>query len=108
MERAEAFAVELMTYKRGEEAVGRPFDLGDLEYGDPDQIRGRYNINDSGDIYFMNYLWANRCMWEAFRYRDDSLRESRGYQSKKVVDGITDHHEYNRVKEIVEKHFVIA
>jgi hypothetical protein len=109
IEKARAFAIELMSYKRGEEAQGRKNYLGDL---DPDyckeELRSRYNINDSGDIYFINSLYANRCMLEAFNYKEDSRRETVGFKRKDVLESISKHHNYDRVCEIVKKHFEIA
>ena len=107
LEKAKDFAKELITYKRDRDCT-RELCLGDLDYGDPNVVRPRYNINDSGDIYFIHAKYANYCKDVSIEYREDSIRESRGYQSKKITNSICDHHDYHRVKEIVERHFEIA
>jgi hypothetical protein len=108
MEKARSFVNELMVYKR-EAGSTREMYLGDL---DPEytsgEIRGRYNINDSGDIYFLQSNYANYLMGESWEYKEHSRRESRGYQNKKVTEAISQHHDYNRVKDIVKKYFEIA
>jgi len=105
---ARKFAIELMAYKREQENK-RGIYLGDLDekytYGG---ICPRYNINDSGDIYFTQTHFANNCKDIAIQYARDSFKESRGYKKKAVVEAISKHHNYNRVKEIVEKYFEIV
>jgi len=108
IEKARVFALELMKYKRDEENSTRNY-LGDLDpqYQQND-IRSRYNINDEGDIYFINSKYANNCMRQAFRYKEDTRRESSGYQKRTVLDNIAKHHDYHTVFAIVEKYFEIA
>jgi hypothetical protein len=113
IDNARKFACELMEYKRSslpdDFYSSRGKYLGDL---DPEycgeKLRPRYNINDTGDIYFINFKYANRCMYEAFEYREDSRRESVGFKKKSVTDSIAEHHNRDRVKEILEKYFEIA
>jgi hypothetical protein len=107
LEKAKEFAKELMIYKRDEDCK-REMYLGDFDYIKDNEIRRRYNINDSGDIYFLQSSYANYCMDEAIGYREDSLRESRGFQKKAITNAIDEHHNYRKVKEIVEKYFEIA
>ncbi|WP_135552068.1 hypothetical protein [Paenibacillus cymbidii] len=108
LEKARLFAAELMEYKRSGDNP-RPIRLGDL---DPEwssgNIRGRYNINDTGDIYFIQGNYANRLMEESWEFRDTSKRESRGFQSKQVMQDISKNHDRTKVRAIVEKHFEIA
>lgn len=107
IEKAKKFSYELMAYKR-DEGKQKELDAGDLDYIKSDEIRRRYNINDSGDIYFIQSPYANYCMSVAIEYREDSIRESRGFQKKVITNAIEKHHNYNKVKEILEKYFEIA
>lgn len=111
IENAKKFASELMVHKRGEpQEWHRPIEesLGDLTYRPESEIRRRYNINDSGDIYFISSKYANYCKDAAIEYSEDSRRETVGFKQKKVLDAISQHHAYAKVKEIVEKYFEIA
>lgn len=109
LENAREFATELMTYKRGEDYYKKEFYLGDL---DPQyvqkEIRSRYNINDAGDIYFLQSNYANYLMCESWSYKEDTRRESRGFQKKVDEQAISDRHNYGIIKDIVERHFEIA
>ncbi len=109
IETARKFAVELMQYKRGDNFWTDKIYLGDLdpEYSSG-ELRYRYNINDAGDIYFINFNYANSCMHEAFEYNEASKRESAGYQKKQKVEDIAKHHDYRKVTEIVQKYFEIV
>ncbi|MGO4496484.1 hypothetical protein AB4114_11360 [Paenibacillus sp. 2RAB27] len=108
LDKAREFAKELMTYKR-EETSTREMYLGDL---DPkysgDGSRTRFNINDSGDIYLLQSDYANKLMWESWSYKEDSRRESRGFQKKEVTQSIDKHHNYDNVADIVKKYFEIS
>ena len=107
LEKAKAFASELMKYKRDSDN-DREMYLGDLDYIKDSKIRRRYNINDSGDIYFLQSDYANYCKDEALEYKEMSSRESKGYQKKAITNQINEHHSYHKVKEILEKYFEIA
>lgn len=109
IDKARECAVELMAYKRGDAVTDKTY-LGDLdpEYTQDKKTRQRYNINDYGDIYFINFTYATRCMYEAFKYKEDSRRESAGYQKKGLVQQISRHHDLNKVRDIISKHFEIA
>jgi hypothetical protein len=104
---AKDLSYDLMTYKR-DEGCERELYAGDLDYIKDEVIRRRYNVNDSGDIYFIQSNSINSLMGECSELQDYSRRESRGFQSKKVTDGISEHHNYLIVKEMVEKYFEIA
>jgi hypothetical protein len=110
LENAKEFAVELMGYKRGDDYHKDNKYLGDFDpkYCKQDEIRSRYNINDRGDIYFIQSEYRNYCKDVANEYYETSLRESRGYQRKAVKEALSKNHDYRKVKEIVEKHFEIA
>jgi hypothetical protein len=107
IEKAKEFAYDLMTYKR-DEGCDRELFAGDLDYIKDGEIRRRYNVNDSGDIYFIQSPYVNYCMHQAIEYHDDSIRESRGFQKKVITNAIDEHHNYQKVKEYVEKYFEIA
>lgn len=109
IERARKFAVELMQYKR-DAGNTKGIYLGDLdpEYSDNKAIRVRYNINDSGDIYFLQSDSINGLAASMCSYQEVSRRESRGFQSKKVITEISEHHDVYRIEEIVSKYFELA
>lgn len=107
LKRAKAFANELMVYKRYE-GDARELYAGDIDYDKSKEIRTRYNINDAGDIYFIQSNYSNYLASETRKYQEDSIRESRGYQTKKITNEISEHHDYGQVALIVEKHFEIA
>ena len=110
LDRAKNFARELITYKRSSkdmEITDR--DLGDLTYRFKEgEIRQRYSVNDWGDIYFLNYEFADDAMYEAIEYALVSRRESVGYKPKIETQSIVEHHSRNKVHEIVMKYFEIT
>jgi hypothetical protein len=106
IETAKKFALELIQHKRFRE-TDRPPSIGDLEYA-TDKIRPRYNVNDQGDIYFIQSDYANYLMDVTHDYVRDSIRESRGYQSKEVTGQISKHHFSKDVTAIVKKYFELA
>jgi len=111
LDTARKFAAELMEYKRGDPQEWlRPINesLGDLIYRPDNKIRSRYNINDSGDIYFIQSKYANYCKCIAVEYADDSRREAIGFKRKEVLNKISERHNRDTVKAIVEKYFEIA
>lgn len=110
--KAKAFAAELIAYKRGKNNNGwanpPEENLGDLNYKSTEKIHGRYNINDAGDIYFINSASANRCAEIAIEYWDTSRREATGYKPKALAEDIRENHNETKVRSILEKHFEIA
>jgi hypothetical protein len=102
-----ALIEELEKYKR-QDGDARPVDYGDFNPEWFHQARRRFNVNDSGDIYFEVYDYANTCMREAVKYQETTRMQSRGYQKKIVTERISNHHDYNTVKNILEKHFKIV
>jgi len=107
LESAKNFTAELEKYKRNED-FERDIDLGDLVYHKEDVIHSRYNINDFGDIYFINAEYANGLMHDAIEYHEASRRESVGFKKKGVTESIEKHHSLWKVKEILLRHFEIA
>ena len=107
LKKAKGFVAELEEYKRPDD-LGREASFGDLTSRNDDVMRSRYNVNDYGDIYFLNSMYANHLMEEAIKYHEQSMRESKGYQKKAVLEHISNHHNQWRVKEILEKYFEIV
>jgi len=112
LEKAKAFAMELMTYKRGKEEAPwrKPVEesLGDLTYHKEDTIYPRYNINDAGDIYFINSNRCNSLKNEILEYAEKSRRDAQGYKPKGMAEDIYEHHGFIEVSEILKKYFEIA
>ncbi len=100
---------ELEKYKR-DETDTREIHFGDLEYllDDNKEIFYSYNVNDIGDIYIRNHTSINRLKEDACYYMLEAYKYSRGYKSQKVMEEIYSHHEYRKVKEIIEKYFRLA
>ena len=105
---ARGFIKELEEYKRPEEWAMKEIHYGDLigKHFSPD--KSRYNVNDAGDIYFLIKEKVSSHMREIEGYIETSIRESVGYKSKiakMARESIETHHDYGRVREIVEKYF---
>lgn len=101
---ARALVAELEVYKRSKDDV-RPINYGDLDYIGS---RGtRYNINDSGDIYFELYGNANGALGAIKGYWEDTRREIQGFQRKDTVEKISEHHDKYAILNIVERHFTL-
>lgn len=110
IENAKKFASDLMDYKRSDYQKEQwKVYLGDLDpkYSDGD-LRSRYNVNDAGDIYFLNAEYVNQLTNAAFEYQEDSRRESVGYKKKAVIESISKHHNSKVIESLVEKFFDIA
>lgn len=99
----------LEKYKR-DETDTREIHFGDLEYllDDNKEIFYSYNVNDTGDIYIRNHSSINRLKEDAFHYMLEGYKHSSGYKSQKVMSEINNHHNYNKIREIIEKYFEIA
>lgn len=104
------FIEELEDYKRSETRKKLKYNYGDIGYREGEEkIFCRYNVNDSGDIYIINSDYANYLMGIASEYKLDSYREShRGYIRKEIYNNISEHHNYDKIIEIVEKYFEIV
>lgn len=102
------FISELEDCKRsGTECYEKSF--GDFEFRKDDpEIHYRYNVNDEGDIYFLNHTYADKAMYDAINYNMDSYYESREYVRKEIRERIYNHHDYKTVRELVEKYFEIV
>ena len=106
-EQAKKVVAELEQYKRDSD-YKKDINFGDLTYRETDEIYSRYNINDYGDIYFLNCPTVNKCSQIVSEYREDSIRESKGYKKKTVINAIEEHHNYSQVRRIIDKYFEVA
>lgn len=107
IQNAKNFATELEKYKRDEDDK-RDIVFGDLAYFDQEVFSSRYNINDQGDIYFINACYANYLIGEAIEYYEQSRRESAGFKKKTAKEAILKHHNGLEVKKILRKYFEIV
>ncbi|OOM17157.1 hypothetical protein CLSAB_18770 [Clostridium saccharobutylicum] len=99
---------ELNKYKSGNK------EHTDIEQSDPfynyedNKIRYRYNVNADGDIYFLNAKYVNWLQGQIREYQNTARQMNKGYKKKSVLDAIWEHHNYDKVFKIIEKHFTIA
>lgn len=104
IEQAKACARELIEYK----GPSTKDYLGDLDYNYGDsKIRHRYNINEKGDIYIQNFEKLEHALGWVQKYYYEEDNASKGYKRKDVLQDIEEHHDYKKIKGIVEKHFKI-
>ena len=107
IEQAKALVRDLEGYKRRDNA--KPYNYADIGYHKfGDDIKRRYNINDEGDIYFINSKFANYCKDIAVEFAMDSRREKVGFKRKQVLEDIGKHHRENHIVAIIKRHFTIA
>lgn len=95
---------ELEKYKRKSDDT-REIHLGDLDDKYYHKGRRRNNVNDAGDIYFDVCVSVNMAVYEVTQYSEHSKIESVGFKKKTVLENISNHHSYDRIKEIVCKYF---
>jgi len=107
IEQSKKFVAELEKLKRQPDN-DRDIDYGDLTYRKTDEIYSRYNINDSGDIYFFNSRYANILKGEACSQQTESIRNSKGYIKVAIQERVREHHSDYMIRAIVEKYFEIA
>ena len=108
IEKAKSTARDLIKYKRGEDCEKEEC-LGDLTYPfSSDRIRARYNINDiCGDIYFINCETLEEVLCSYSHYIKESMKASRVYKKKSVLEDIDVYHQVKFVRAIIKKHFEI-
>ena len=104
LEDVKNMARELIEYKRDEE---REEYLGDLSYYTDGKIRSRYNINDEGDIYIINFETLESAIYHLMKYNEDGIIASNGYKRKDVMRDIYKHHDYDEIRNIINKHLNI-
>lgn len=107
LEQAKKCATELIKYKR-ESGSEREISLGDLTYFEDDTIRSRYNINDQGDIYFIQGHYIQSLMADVLNYNEVSANQKRGRIKKAVLNDVAEHHQLSEITKIVEKYFEVA
>ena len=113
LKKARSLMCLIEQYKRDAESLEleAPIYLGDLEEkycpNVDGTIRTDINVNDAGDVYFRLRKYANRCMYEAMEFYATSIRESKSYKKKEVLQAIQNHHDYEHIKSIVESVFDI-
>ena len=98
---------ELEKYKRQSDDT-RDFYYGDFNKKYFRKDKERFNVNDSGDIYFEVFDSVNACVYEISEYQEKSRMQSRGYQKKSITENISEHHNYGEIKSIVKNHFTIV
>ena len=107
IQNAKNLVIELEKYKRDEDDK-KDIVFGDLTYFRQEDISSRYNINDQGDIYFINAVYANYLIGEAIEYYEYSRRESAGFKKKMAKEAIQKHHNGLEIKTILRKYFEIV
>ena len=108
-----AFATELMEYKRAGREGSQRCPLGDLDskYFKLDSYR--HNINDFGDIYFINSEDTDHLEYVGDKYKKDCINDLTHYDKrtnryKNACNEIAVNHRYETVQSIVKKHFEIV
>lgn len=102
---------KLCEYKRG---TDKYFSNKSLECGDPYSRKKekepcfRYNVNDYGDIYFLNFVSVNDALDAAKKYFDYERTESLGYKRKSIQEEISKYHNKDKILEIIESIYEIA
>lgn len=99
------FIEELEDYKRG---YKDKYEYGDIGYLEGKEIRYRYNVNDAGDIYIINSDYINNLLGVAEEYRLKTYRETRQYIKKNILKEVSEFHDYDKIRKIVEKYFELA
>ena len=109
-EEAVKCAKEIVEHKRAGETIirnGKKDYIGDLEYIRKDDIlRYRYNINDVGDLYFINYKYANAALGDCEQYFEKA--RNKGYVRKSMQERIDTIHKDIDIYNIIKRHFEIA
>jgi len=105
IERCKELIMALEDYKRTNKE--RAYAFGDVGYHTEEVINRRYNVNDAGDIYFINSNSINELKEVAEDYFLTSYKESRPYQRKEITHNIYQHHRFDEVQKIVEQYFNI-
>lgn len=85
----------------------RPYQYGDISGQYFNGLKHQRNVNDSGDIYFIPCGSIARALYEMRDYQNQSRREAQGYKKRADITAISEHHNENKLREIVSKHFQI-
>lgn len=107
IDRAKRTVEQLEDYKR-EEGNTKDYYYGDLKYFNENEIRSRYNLNDSGDIYFV-MAWSTRDLVEKHKKQLEEAekyrRGRRGRRAKRIINECDKHHSYKEIARIIEDNF---
>ncbi|HAT4182238.1 hypothetical protein ACV3W4_07450 [Clostridium perfringens] len=102
---------KLCEYKRGEDEW---YKRKSLECGDPfyyeqeKEPHFRYNVNDAGDIYFLNFTTISYAVEAIKKYFDEERRAGQGYKKKSITEDIFKYHNKDIIREIIEKIYELA
>jgi hypothetical protein len=107
MQKAQSFLTELEAYKRDKNNKECTY-YGDMCEKYFTGVGRRYNVNDSGDVYFIPVASVTGAVEIIKKYQDDSRREAAGFQRKAVKQAIQEHHNTTKITEIVSKYFEIV
>ncbi|MGG5461479.1 hypothetical protein [Clostridium sp. B9] len=101
---------KLCEYKRGNDEYykEKSLECGDPFYFKQEEPRFRYNVNDAGDIYFLNFTSINHALDTVKKYFDDERRGSQGYKSKAILEELSMCHNKDKILEIIESIYEIA
>lgn len=103
---ARALIEELENYKRTDK--DKPIDYGDMQGKHYSGANRRYNVNDSGDIYFIPLSsLSKRGLHEIKTYWEDSYKGHQGFKSNEQTNSIYEHHDYAIISEMVMKYFTV-
>lgn len=104
IDRAKRTVEQLENYKR-EEGNTKEYYYGDLNYFDENKIKNRYNLNDSGDIYFV-MAWSIK---DLVTKHENQLEEIKNYYrgriTKRIISECNKHHSYEVIARIIEENF---
>lgn len=100
------FIQDLEEYKRDSDN-NKDINFGDIIYLNNSYISSRYNINDSGDIYIINSDSIDSLCQIVCNYNIEYYKRSRGYIRKQILEDVSNHHQYDAVRKIVNRYFDI-
>ena len=106
LDKARLMVVEIGSYKAGKEFTDYLGDL-DPEYANSKEIKQQYNYNGYGDIYIINCenLVVLLKYWD--EYREKARKASTGYKRKGYVQAIEERHDFQKIREIINKYFKV-
>lgn len=95
---------QLEDYKR-DNGSDKEYYYGDLKYFNENKITNRYNLNDSGDIYFV-MAWSISDLLQKYNNQlEDIKRYYRGRRTKKILNECNEHHSFKVIAKIIEDNF---
>ena len=104
LEKAKKTIEKLEEYKRNKENK-KDYYYGDLEYFNKDKIASRYNLNDSGDIYFV-MAWSIKDLLNKYNKQlDENKCYRKGRRKKEIINACKEHHDFNVIRKIISDNF---